>query len=35
MNRSCQRQTAVLLTPAVRMIWTVPSPSAVVSCGVV
>ena len=27
MNRSCQRQTAVLLTPAVRMIVAVPSPS--------
>ena len=31
MNRSCQRQTAVLLTPAVRMIVAVPSPSAVAS----
>jgi hypothetical protein len=29
MNRSCQRHTAVLLTPAVRMIWAVPTPSAV------
>ena len=31
MNRACQRQTAVLLTPAVRMIAAVPSPSAVAS----
>ena len=31
MNRSCQRQTAVLLTPTVRMIVAVPSPSAVAS----
>ncbi|WP_208250602.1 hypothetical protein [Rhizobium sp. T1473] len=28
MNRACQRQTAVLLTPAVRIIAAVPSPSA-------
>ena len=27
MNRSCQRQTAVWLTPAARMIVAVPSPS--------
>jgi hypothetical protein len=32
MNRACQRQTAVLLTPAaVRMISTMPTPSAVAS----
>src|SRR3984893_5059047 len=31
MNRACQRQTAVLLTRAVRMISTVPTPSAVAS----
>jgi hypothetical protein len=31
MNRACQRQTAVLLTPAVRMIAAVPSQSAVAS----
>jgi hypothetical protein len=31
MNRECQRQTAVLLTPAVPMISTVPMPSAVAS----
>ena len=31
MNRACQRQTAVLLTPAVRMIAAVPNPSAVPS----
>ena len=31
MNRACQRQTAVLLTPAVRIIAAVPSPSAVAS----
>jgi hypothetical protein len=31
MKRSCQRQTAVLLTPAVRMISTVPAPSALSS----
>jgi hypothetical protein len=29
MNRSCQRQTAVLATPACRMISAVPCPSAV------
>jgi hypothetical protein len=29
MNLSCQRQTAVLLTPAVRMNSAVPAPSAV------
>ena len=31
MKRACQRHTTVLLTPAVRMISTVPSPSAVPS----
>lgn len=29
MNRSCQRQTAVLAIPATRMISAVPQPSAV------
>jgi hypothetical protein len=29
MKRSCQRQTTVLLTPALRMISAVPQPSAV------
>jgi len=28
MNRSCQRHTVVLLTPTVRMISAVPTPSA-------